>query len=374
MITVANYLEKKDTIDWSKVPSAIKAAREDVELDFDLYEDAVDVKKLIDLYITGINESQAITSTEKLKQTIEKDFGKSDNIVFVAPQKEEVGSFNLIAYAKFKGDKKFGAMDMSEGRQVGNLMYATLIPIASKQKAINILNKSKEAGEIEEFELRIGGTNKVEYSSLKSAKSQSQSKDLYIVKDGKVLTNHGMKDYSFTDNPEFAHRFEDIDFAKRMAKNYDAKIVDGFELMKSEIENYVKSSTKASAPAKIKPIKPTIAKNFVDNFSIEFQLIRRFWNIVDDGVKDVPFRKVQLLFNAFNKAALERKIRKTNDVADLFTKCSKYITRLYNEFAAPKKSDVDVELTDKTLYEEIKKYCTNVAVNPAVSVLKRYIS
>jgi hypothetical protein len=153
------------------------------------------------------------------------------------------------------------------------------------------------------------------------------------------------------------------------------EMADNYGKKKQEIEEAIGiKKAPAKTPAKTKTIKPTISKTFVDNFSIEFQLIRRFWNMVDDGVKVVPFRKVQLLFNAFNKAALERKIRKTNDVADLFTKCSDKIVKLYLEFAAPGKSDVEAILTDKTLYEEIKKYCTNVSINPAVSVLKRYIS
>ncbi len=32
-----------------------------------------------------------------------------------------------IVYAKFKGQKSFKACDINEGRQVGNLIYATLI-------------------------------------------------------------------------------------------------------------------------------------------------------------------------------------------------------------------------------------------------------
>lgn len=443
MITVANYFDKKDSIDWSKVPQQVKDLRAETEADWDLYDDATDVRKSIDLFVAAINKSQTSTPTENLKKAVEKDFGKSDKIVFVAPQKEKVDNFNLIAYAKFKGDKKFGAMDMSEGRQVGNLMYASLIPIASKQKAINILNKSKEAGEIVEFELRIGGTNKVEYSSLKSNEkfdliatyaggvtvisnknkktssdyetiahvfsdgkikyfrenlpkevikfcethiasvnidhssktpSKNQSKDIYLVKDGKVLTNHGMKDWWFTDNPEFAHTIEDIDFANRMKKHYDAEIIMGFDLMKSEVENYKKPSTKAKAPAKAKAIKPIIEKTFVDNYSTEFQLIRRFWNMIEDENITVEFRKVRLLYMAFNKAAIERKVRKTNENADLFTECNKKIINLFTKFDNPEQKPYEINFTDKKLYEEIKEYVTDVAVNPAVAVLKRFVA
>lgn len=58
---------------------------------------------------------------------------------------------------------------------------------------------------------------------------------LYVVKEGKVLTNHGMKDFWFTNNENFAYSFDDEKIATRFAVNYDAQIVEGFR----NLEKYI---------------------------------------------------------------------------------------------------------------------------------------
>jgi hypothetical protein len=130
----------------------------------------------------------------------------------------------------------------------------------------------------------------------------------------------------------------------------------------------------AKTPTKAKVAK-VIDKKFVDNFSTEFQLIRRFWNIIKDGTIEIPFRKTQLLFMAFNKAAIERKVRKTSEVADIFNQCNEKMRILFEEFAKPTQAPIKVtEFSDQKLFKEIEDYVTDVAINPAVSVLKRFIA
>jgi hypothetical protein len=121
-------------------------------------------------------------------------------------------------------------------------------------------------------------------------------------------------------------------------------------------------------------IQPVIEKKFVDNFSTEFMLIRRFFNIIKNENVDLEFRKAQLLYAAFNKAAVERKVRKTSAVADIFNSCNRKMKTLFEDFMLPNKENVKVEFSDKKLFNEIKNYVSDVAINPAVTTLKKFIS
>ena len=53
-------------------------------------------------------------------------------------------------YAKFQGQKKFEALDLSTGAQVKNLIYATMITESEIHKVQKIIEDNKEV----EFEIR----------------------------------------------------------------------------------------------------------------------------------------------------------------------------------------------------------------------------
>lgn len=138
-------------------------------------------------------------------------------------------------------------------------------------------------------------------------------------------------------------------------------------------QNKANAAAKTKAPAKAKVAK-VIDKTIVDNLSPEFLLIRRFWNLIKKETISVPFRTVQLLYMAFNKAAVERKVRKTSESAELFTKCNKKIITLFEDFPNQDKKPFEIEFTDKGLYNQIQTYVSDLAVNPAIPALKRFIA
>jgi hypothetical protein len=53
-------------------------------------------------------------------------------------------------YAKFQGQKKFEALDLSTGAQVKNLIYATMITESEIPKVEKIIEDNKEV----EFQIR----------------------------------------------------------------------------------------------------------------------------------------------------------------------------------------------------------------------------
>lgn len=161
--------------------------------------------------------------------------------------------------------------------------------------------------------------------------------------------------------------------AELIKDNFSGKYLDSTVIPKIQAELTTKVAPKVTM-AKKEKIEKVIDKTIVDNLSPEFLLIRRFWNLIKKENISVPFRTVQLLYMAFNKAAVERKVRKTSEAAELFTKCNKKIIMLFEDIPNNDKKPYEIEFTDKGLYKEIQEYVSDVAVNPAIPVLKRFIA
>jgi hypothetical protein len=299
MITAANYLDKKDTIDWSKVPQKYKDVRPDVEMDIDLYDEptAVDVRNLVDAFIDGINKSQSV---EKPKEAVKPAVEKKPT---------------------------------------------TKAPVKPK-------NASAKTEKFDLIATNAGGATVI---SNKNKKTSSDYETIaHVFSDGKIK-------YFRKDLPK-----EVIEFCEKHAKihtPFDDK----------------RESNKGKIPLKPQPkgtvkIQPVVEKRFVDNFSTEFQLIKRFWNAIKDKKVVFEFRKAQLLYAAFNKAAIERKVRKTSDAAEIFNACNEKMRIIFEEFMLPTQEDLKIDFTDRNLYDKIEAYVDNVSINPVVSVLKRFIA
>lgn len=179
----------------------------------------------------------------------------------------------------------------------------------------------------------------------------------------------------------------DGDYAKiaHVTKNGEIKYFE--EKLPKEVIDYVKKvstvnianerSNKITAGTSRKKngkIATVVTKNYLDNYSTEFMLIRRFWNVIKSEDVVLEFRKAQLLYSAFNKAAVERKVRKTSEAADLFNKANDKMMFLFEKFMKPNQADVKVSFSDKELYDKIEAYVSNVAIHPMITVLKSFIS
>lgn len=66
-----------------------------------------------------------------------------------------------MVYCKFSDQSKFKAMDWSAGTQVGNLIYASLIPENELDKAKRIVADTAELNKSTAFQIRKAGSNKV---------------------------------------------------------------------------------------------------------------------------------------------------------------------------------------------------------------------
>ena len=177
--------------------------------------------------------------------------------------------------------------------------------------------------------------------------------------------------------------------------NKDKDIKETIDLWLSHINKYVKTPAKKTAPApKKEPAKKQqktpkkaekkvntpekkivfhkIDKQNVDHFSNEYMLLRRFYNLINTK-KPINFRKIQLLFRAFEKAAVEKKVRKTSKVAGLYNQANAKLVKMY-EIAKPNQEDIKVNISDKAFYNRLEKFVTGYQTDPAVRLLKRFIN
>jgi hypothetical protein len=144
-------------------------------------------------------------------------------------------------------------------------------------------------------------------------------------------------------------------------------------------ENPAAGTDKKKEPTKTPPAKKTTKKvektvdvKEVAHYSKDYTLIRRFYNLVSKK-EVVPFRTIRLIFMAFNKAAVERTVRKKDESAALFQKVNEKVVKLYNE-VKDEKDDADIYFKDTKLLKEMETFVKEAKVNPAVRLLKSFIS
>lgn len=133
-----------------------------------------------------------------------------------------------------------------------------------------------------------------------------------------------------------------------------------------------KKEVKIPAKKSTNKIQTKVKLKTIDNYSAEYRLIRRFYNLIRLH-KTTSFRKIKLVYMAFQKAALDRSIRKTSKTADLFTKVNKKVVALFDA-VNPSKSDANIDFTDKELYNEMEVFVNEQKVNYAITLLKSHVS
>jgi len=150
-----------------------------------------------------------------------------------------------------------------------------------------------------------------------------------------------------------------------------SELADGFVYYEI-VGEMPKVEAKKPAPAKKKTIKPVIEKEAVNFYNDEFRLLRRFYNLVTK--KENPsFRSVQLLYMAFEKTAVARKVRKTSTDATLYNTCNTKLVKIYNAIA-PGKNDAKIIIEDKVLLKELEKLVKGKQVDASISLLNRVIN
>jgi hypothetical protein len=192
------------------------------------------------------------------------------------------------------------------------------------------------------------------------------------------LANDGLQVIEFYSNDIIKQQIDDtiglINNALKIASNPcdDEKVIKkksapqkASNTKKKSVPKKV-SSTRKKKPNKIEKIDP----NIVSHYSNEFMLIRRFYSMVKKD-EYTTFRKIQLLFQAFQKAAVSRKTRK-NAVSELYKKVFEKVTLIYNQVEVDE-ADANVNLKSKALVQQLKEYVEESTINYAITLLNSFI-
>jgi len=403
MITVKNYQEQKNNVVWSKMPKAIQDTRNDVEEIMEFYDDDADIKETVDIFLKQINDNS--------KPVGEIIIAKAPKVDFVEPKQK----INREKIDKFKNENPLEIVDLKPKKETIedaflNAKYTRAIMPKAQQMAVMQSGKGEEKqffiDKIKEFEKAFEDAKKRQNISLDDSIVKAHffygQTDWYILDYepsenmffGYVILNGDVQNaeagYISIDELHTVKGIE-LDFywtQKELGKVLHSRYPDEYPAYKSKStviekveQNKIKekSSTKTKAPkSKVKKVmveKVITEKQLVDNNPLEVLLIRRLYNILKKGENAIiPFNTIKFLYAAFNKAAVERKVRKTSDNADLYNRCNEKVTILFEEFANPSKMDVKIEFSDKKLFKEIEDFATNRKINPSVSLLKRFIS
>lgn len=143
------------------------------------------------------------------------------------------------------------------------------------------------------------------------------------------------------------------------------------EAIENYLENKKEARAKASAKRERNKIKTSLDAENVNYYNAEFRLLRRFYNLVKK--EKATARSIQLLYMAFQKHAVARKIRKTSDLANLYEICNKKLVKIFGVIT-PDTANVEIEFTDKDVLEQLAKLVANKKVDYAISLISRVIN
>ncbi|MCH2194382.1 hypothetical protein [Kordia sp.] len=185
------------------------------------------------------------------------------------------------------------------------------------------------------------------------------------------LANDGLQVIEFYSNDIIKQQIDDtIELINKSLKSASNPC-------KEEKVTQKKYVPKKAAPKKVSNTRKTKAKkiekidpNIVSHYSNEFMLIRRFYSMVKKD-EYTTFRKIQLLFQAFQKAAVSRKTRKSA-VSELYKKVFDKVTLIYNQVEVDE-ADANVNLKSKALVQQLKEYVEESTINYAITLLNSFI-
>ena len=144
------------------------------------------------------------------------------------------------------------------------------------------------------------------------------------------------------------------------------------EVIEDFLEQQQQTRDKNKAKRKRKKVANSLDPETINFYNEEFKLLRRFYNLVTKKTK-IPFRSTQLLYMAFQKSTVARKVRKTSSLAGLFSICNKKIVKLYAA-VSEEKLDANVTKIDEDLLEQLEKLVSNKKVDYTITLLNRVIN
>ena len=128
--------------------------------------------------------------------------------------------------------------------------------------------------------------------------------------------------------------------------------------------------------AQVKKVKNTVNKKSIDHYSESFKLLRRFRNFLKKDV--VTFRQIRLLYMAFSKAAIEKKLDADSKYFDLYKKANDAVVKMYAKADENKEkykdSGFQIVDTESNIFQKIDELIKSRQIDIGVRLTKRFVS
>ncbi len=244
MITIKNYQDQKNAVNWNKMPKSVQDTRSDIEDMMEFYDEDAELKELVDIFLKQINDNSKPVGEIIVGKLPKNDFvepkaktrnperAKVDNLTELKKWlSENIGS-KLYLESDYSGPfpKKFKEERVIE--KVQSDKFATKRPsgelawmdfdIAKKWTFSNraLLYRDENVVLVFHYE------KPDDFGDKKDLISKSP---LVIYKEGKFLTKKTLQsEYSFTENENLAYTWaqSEIMVAEKIAKGYDGLVID----------------------------------------------------------------------------------------------------------------------------------------------------
>lgn len=133
-----------------------------------------------------------------------------------------------------------------------------------------------------------------------------------------------------------------------------------------------KPTAKKTTKTQSKKVEKVVDAKEVSHFSAEYMLIRRFFNAIKKN-EVLSYRSVQLMYMAFNKSSIERKVRKTSADAELFDLVHGKVVKMFKALDNEGAEGIEVDIKDQKLIEQLHEYVGEQKINYAIKLLKSFI-
>jgi hypothetical protein len=165
-----------------------------------------------------------------------------------------------------------------------------------------------------------------------------------------------------------------IDVADERSKKMDSPEKEKSRQKKKPSPKKKTATKKQNKPKK--KVNKAVNKTAVNHYSESFKLLRRLRNFLRKDV--VSFRQIQLLYMAFSKAAIEKKLDQNDPYYDLYKKANDVVVKMYKVADEKKDSYKDTGFnvvdTESNIYKKINDLINSKKIDIGVRLTKRFVN
>ena len=128
--------------------------------------------------------------------------------------------------------------------------------------------------------------------------------------------------------------------------------------------------------AQANKVKNAVDKQSINNYSQSFKLLRRFRNFLRKDV--VSFQQIRLLYMAFSKAAIEKKLDPESQYFNLYKQANDAVVKMYQKADENKEkykdSGFQIVDTESNIFQKIDKLIKSKQIDIGVRLTKRFVN